>query len=802
MRAPLVVAAVWLGAGVAAGLHWPVPTWGGPLLLPLTLVGALAAAAGALGPERNQAGVPGRTRPGPGRRVVGRGRAPGGRLWGDGRVLVLYLGCGLLLGMTARSAGDRSCRGRVPADVDLSVRATVAERTGERLRLEVDEMTAEKTRIPCLGELPARFEGDVPDSGARLAGRGRWWSPPGARGGPARPGILLLDSVRVITAGRPSPTGVLRRVARDRVDSVFTRNAALAAALLLAQRDGLDPEVRERYARAGLSHLLAISGLHVGVIAGILLLSMGALRLGRRAGSAAAGVGTLAYVGLLGAPHSAARAALQVVFVLTARGLQRPSRTESLIAAAALLLLAYDPAGLLAPGFQLSFAGVAGILALRRPLLRRLRGAAGIRIGRVPLGRWLADGLATSTAATVATAPIVAWHFGRIAPIGIVANLVAIPLLSAAVPALALALGVGTIWLPAGRFLAEAGNALLDTLDWTAGVASAAPGGSVALPGSVAVLWTFAVVAGYALSRRLGETRPGIRTTAWAGIAAAVLIVGPVRLPTDRVEIHVIDVGQGDAIGIRSPAGRWILVDAGIGTSSYDAGASRVVPYLSRRGVRRLEGIILTHPDADHVGGAAAVVEALRPRWIVDPGAVAAKVVYLHLLEAAAGAGVEWVGASRGMTLELDGMTAEFLHPDRSGGSEPEDANDVSVVVRIQYGEFSVLLTGDAPAAVETRLVQRYGDRLEADVLKVGHHGSRTSTTRGLLEATGASHAVISAGRGNRYGHPHPSVLARLDRARIVTARTDRHGTVVVRGTRGGQVDVSSERGGPLRSGP
>lgn len=624
-----------------------------------------------------------------------------------------------------------------------------------------------------------------------------------------RPGALLLDSLRldVEAAGAGEARSLIsmrslgelgarvRGAGVRRIDEVFTRHPELVASLLLARRDGLDRDVRERYARAGLSHLLAISGLHVGLIAGILLLLAGAAGVRRSRVPAVAAAGTVLYVALLGAPDSASRAALQIILVLSARALQRPSRTEATIAAAALILLAADPAAISRPGFQLSFAGVAGILALRRPLLRPLGPLSRWRPVGKPAGRWLADGLATSLAATLATAPIVVWHFGRVAPIGIAANLIAIPLLGAAVPALALALAAGVVWVPAGRFIAGGGELLLDVLDRLATAAAAVPFGTVAVLPVSAFTITGAVALGFAGSRRLGRVRGAVRGAVWSAVAIAVLMVAPLRPAGDRVEIHLIDVGQGDAIAVRSPGGRWLLVDAGFAGTDYDAGASRVVPYLSSRGVRRIEGLVITHADGDHMGGAGAVMRSLRPRWAGGPGVVAGKGQYVALLQQAGALRVPWIAMRRGMELELDGMTVTVLYP----GDEDvdvEDANDASVVMRVAYGEFAALLTGDAPAEVESLLVRQLGRRLDADVLKVGHHGSSTSTTAALLSATGARTAVISAGRGNRYGHPNRDVLARLRQGQLEVYRTDRQGSVVVRGSADGVVRVRTERDG------
>ncbi len=619
MRAPLVVAVVWLALGLVAGLERPVPPGGGPLLVFVALAGAAAALV----------------------------------LAGERTLPILFLLAGALLGSTVRASADASCLRRLPDERPLEVVGRVLQAGAGSLRLRVDSLAVGGVWVECGSELPARWAGVAEVAvGDGVRGEGRWWSPPGARSTLGRPGTLLLDTLvadhgaaatmapesspvrargppgaRIREAGaRIREAGArFREAGVERIEAVFPRHAGLVASLLLARRDGLDRDVRDRYARAGLSHLLAISGLHVGLIAGILLLLAGTLRLEKGRASTLAAAGTVGYVALLGAPDSASRAALQIILVLAAAAVQRPARTESIIAAAALVLLVLDPGAITRPGFQLSFAGVAGILMLRQPILQRLHRLAEWRVAGRGAGRWLADGLATSLAATLVTAPIVAWHFGRVAPVGIVANVVAIPLLGAAVPALALALVVGTVWLPAGRFLAGGAGLLMDALDHTATVAASVPFGTVAVQPMAALVMAGAVTAGYVGSRRLGRVRRGVRFTVWAAVAGAVLLVAPLRPTGDRVEIHVVDVGQGDAIALRSPAGRWLLVDAGVAGAGYDAGASRVVPYLAARGVSRLDALVITHPDADHMGGAAAVVRSLRPRWAGGPALAVGK---------------------------------------------------------------------------------------------------------------------------------------------------------------------------------
>lgn len=794
-RAPLVFAVLALALGLAAGLTRLPAESSIPPLLFLSLAGAtLCWLLAARSPDT-----------------------------GHQLTLVLLAAAGVLLGGTARIEFQRSCLHWVPDDGEVAIVGRVVAGEGDRVRIRLIAVGHGDDGVPCTLELPARWRGGeaarsdppaVEDSAAVPPGQdeprqllplrpgilveaeARWWRPPGAGSPPLRrPGALLLERVvRTVEEERPPPLlERMRGAARGRADLLFGSQSPLAASVLLANRDGLDPEVRDRFARAGLSHLLAISGLHVGLVCGILLLTGSLMRLSRRGAAILAAAGTVSYVVMLGAPHSALRAALQLVLLLAATMLQRPTRTEALVATAALLILVLEPAALLSPGFQLSFAGVVGLLVLRPPFLRLLqRGAGGGRLGRVH--RWLADALATSIAATLSTAPIVAWHFGQVAPIGILANLLAIPLLSITLPALALALLVGGAWPAAGAFLAGPGALGLAALDRTAALAAALPGAGMAVHGTTALLLTAALAVGYFASGRLGRARPVIRALVWAGVACALLVAATIRPPSNTVEIHVIDVGQGDAIALRSPAGRWLLVDAGVAGLNYDAGERRVVPYLARRGVRRLEGLVLTHPHLDHIGGAGAVVRSLRPRWVGDPASPAASRPYLALLELALDGQTPWMGLRQGHSLVLDDVTVDFLHPQIIGAAE-DDLNELSVVMKISYGEFTAVLTGDATARVESSLLRHHGGSLRASVLQLGHHGSSTSSSPEFLAATAPEIAFLSAGEGNRYGHPHASVIERVEAKQARVLRTDRHGSIILRADGRGSVEVRKERG-------
>ncbi len=580
----------------------------------------------------------------------------------------------------------------------------------------------------------------------------------------------------------------------SRFERLYGEQAPLVSALVLARAEGLDGELREAYARTGIAHMLAISGYHVGVIAGLVL---GLLRArGWATGRAAIGAAVVAsaYVAFIGFGDAALRAALMVALVALSRARTRPPAKWGSLGAALLVLLALDPRRIASPGFQLSFAGVAGLVAWCGPLCRTIQGWC-LRVIRRRCPQDLAMAVASGLAATLATLPIVAWHFERVSLVGIPATIAATPLIAWALVGSIASLALDFVWSDLASFVAGGVSVTLALLDAGATRAAAWPWASVWTTHASVAAGTLGLLAAANIARHPrihGRARRALTTLYMtsAVLAWPLLVAWQGR---GSVEVLMIDVGQGDAVAVRSPEGRWLLVDAGPPgpDDRADPGAHPVVRALAARGVRRLDALVLTHPHLDHIGGAAAVLRSFVVDAVYDPGLPAPSPEYMELLEAAAARGIPWRAARAGTRFAVGGVAIEALHP-ATRVAVADDANETSVVLHVAYGDFDALLTGDAYVGAERAVAERLSDDLE--ILKVGHHGSDTSTDSLLLARAGPTVALVSVGRFNRYGHPSPEVLARLERSGARVWRTDASGSVSVLGRPDGSYSVSAER--------
>ena len=685
------------------------------------------------------------------------GRAPLGASLG------VMLVAGVLWGGSATRERNATCAGVWRAGTHA---ATV--RLTDPVQPSGGVAEGEVTSGPCRGTLVIRWPQGYAARG------GTTWVVAGRFLGDVHRGVLVARRVRQID-GTPRGRGALRDRIAERSRRLFGARAPLVDALVIARRAELDAELRERYTRSGLAHLLSISGLHVGFFAAWLNVLLVRLHLSARARFAAGTLVMFGYVWLLGFPAPATRSAVMLVLLDVAKLRQRVVAPRGLVALAALCVMLADPWAVQSIGAWLSVAAVAAVIW------------AGRATERCPKALRV---LAPAAAATLLTAPITAYAFGTVAPIGVVANLAAIPLAGLAVPGLMVALLISSSWVAAGAGLC------LALLDLVAQAAAALPGGHFIMIAGwrAAAIWIGVLALAWWL-----WTAPRRRwlIAARASFIAALLSLTALfsavsrRSACDCLTVYFLDVGQGDAALLRSPAGRWLLIDGGPRGPQGDAGRRVVVPFLRRHGATQLTGVVATHAHLDHYGGLPAVLDAFDPAFVLEPGQPVPDAGYLGFLGAVEADGAEWRPARRGDRLELDGVTLEVVSPDSAWVATQSDINEASVVLLVTYGSTRLLLAGDAGTPTETHLAGRVG---RVAMLKVGHHGSRGASSDRWLDELQPVDAVISVGAKNRYGHPAPETLARLRAHGVTVLRTDERGTITLTVSSHGTLAITDVR--------
>ena len=587
--------------------------------------------------------------------------------------------------------------------------------------------------------------------------------------------VIIVQHATIAVRAGPDLARRWRERAGRAIDATFAADAPLARALLIADTRTLDAGIRSRYADAGIVHLLSVSGLHVAIIAGAVELLLSAARASRAMSTWLALLVTAVYVIVIGAPAPAVRSAVMLGASALSRLTQRPTSPWAALALGAWAPLV-NPRIIVDLGYQLSVAGLAALIAsgalARHVLAGRVSGWR----------RVVARDLIVSTLASIVSLPLIAWTFGRVSIIAPLANLAAGPIFTVLQPTLFLALVLSPV--PAvAAFPANAAHVLLKAVDVVATVATHIPFAAVPV---APTLWTAGLLGAISTSLVVAcASAPGsawrARSLITGAAATAVMAVGvQVTGGGGIVEMHMIDVGQGDALALRTPKGRWVLFDAGRSWVGGDAGRSTVVPYIRRRG-GDVFAFVLSHPHSDHVGGGKSIIDALEPVEYWDAAYVAGSTPYRESLEAAARHRVAWRRVHPGDSLDIDGVKIRFLAPDSVWTASLSDPNEASAVALVQYGRVRFLMTGDAEAGEEEWMLAHNADGLRADVLKVGHHGSSTSSTDAFVAAVRPRVALVSVGAANTYGHPSIDVVRALGAAGAQVLRTDQLGSVVVK---------------------
>jgi len=550
---------------------------------------------------------------------------------------------------------------------------------------------------------------------------------------------------------------------------------ALLQGLLLGQREEIDDRVMASFAQTGLIHVLSVSGLHTGFIALILLVCAELMCVPKRAQGPLIILGLMGYVLLTGLQAPVVRATIMAIVLILGNVFERDGETYNSLGAAAIIILMWQPWQLLQLGFLLSFVAMWGIAYLYRPLRFWLRRALP---WRWPPARPAITLLAVSFAAQLATLPFLIAAYGRLPVTAIWGNLIVIPISFFAVAAGVVACLVA----PLSNFLLQVYGAaaeltvkfMIHFTQWLARLPGAYVEG-VHAPLLLLLVYLLALAVFVEWRRK---SRRGLMVAALAMLN--VFIWREAWLSGPKLRLTFFDVGQGDAVLLEFPQGKRMLIDAGPWSEYSDAGERVLLPYFAQSGIRHLQAVVITHPHADHLGGLPALLSS----WVKIDTVYFCGVEINSWLEQQCERGLDSLRVPYRSLHTGEALPAfapaqiGVLAAGRNGAGAVENANNASVVLKILWGEIALLFAGDAEWQSEWRMTRRAAI-LDSDLLKAGHHGSQTSSTLPFLRAVTPQWAVISAGRRNKFGHPHPQVLARLDSLRIQSVRTDLNGAVI-----------------------
>jgi len=585
---------------------------------------------------------------------------------------------------------------------------------------------------------------------------------------------------------------------RQKIETVIeetmpSKSAAVLKGILLGDRAVLPAEMYEAFLRTSTSHILAVSGLHIGLIAGWTFLMFSWIRkLVRLRRKATAYIPVIPvviiYACMVGFRTSVVRASFLVILAVIAAIIDRDTDIFNLLAVAALGILIYRPCAIWDAGFQLSFGAVASIAYLMphwERWLSRIRRDKWYR-------RWLYrafQSIAVSLSAQIGAMLIIAHTFNRISLIGVIANPLIIPIVALIVPIGFLQSLIGLAFIPLAAAFGFINHILISIMSF---IAYYFAGFTYAeIPVRWVSFWHIiafsAVIVFIAnLSILLKEKRRLIMVSA---AVVAVLIWSAALSYDGRVlKVTYLDVGQGDSMFVELPDGRNILIDGGPYSRRFDTGKQVVAPFLDHRGINKLDLVVSTHPHNDHAGGLTYTVDSFRVEKVITGSYGLTTPTFDELLKRLNRNGIKYADAQAGVLLKGRGLCVEALGPQELDFSGDEDSrmNNNSVVLKVKYKDASFLFASDIGEESELLLINSGGD-LRSTVLKVPHQGSKTSSSWEFLRAIQPTIGVISVGRWNMYRHPSPLILGRYRWLGIKTYRTDRQGavTVVTDGKRG-----------------
>ncbi|HKK46168.1 MAG TPA: DNA internalization-related competence protein ComEC/Rec2, partial [Balneolaceae bacterium] len=532
------------------------------------------------------------------------------------------------------------------------------------------------------------------------------------------------------------------------------------------------------FSRAGLSHIMAVSGLHVGFILlpfWILIPFFWTFRFGKEIGLVILIIILFFYAGLTGFSASVTRASLAGGFLTYGRLFHKARDAKNLTAVAALILLLINPNDLFAIGFQLSFGAVYIILLTAPVVSRRLPNRIRFRWYGRPIMV-----IISSLIVQIGLFPLLAYYFGEFSLVGPLANAVVIPFLGFIVPYSLLLVPIGMLFPITAHFLNTPSDLFLSRLNWFVNTAAHWDWSWIQVHINsflFFVIWTAAIF--------FIATLP-IPKLRWKVLSVLLLLLclnlasGIIRkLKPATLDLLVFDVGQGDGMLITTPDGKHFMIDTGRWQPGYNSAKYVIIPYLKAEGIKKLDAIFLSHPHADHIGGLPQLIKSIPIDTIYNSGAKYNSRLFHRYHRLAKQHHIPIKSLTAGMEVPLDPAMHIFVYgPETKTGDH--NVNNYSLIQELIYGKTDMLFMGDAEKAEERKLIADYPKLADTDFLKVGHHGSRTSSTMTLLDDITAKQGVVSVAMQNRYRHPNAEAIRRLRRDSVKLYFTSLRGAIEV----------------------
>lgn len=556
-------------------------------------------------------------------------------------------------------------------------------------------------------------------------------------------------------------------------------------AIVLNQRSSLEYEILSDFKDTGTLHILAVSGLHVVFIVIIAEFVLSLLFIPKRLAPPLVIAGVILYTLMTGAEPPVMRAGIFLIFYYSGIMFQLRRDALNLIGITGLFLLIINPKDLFDVGFQLSFGAVLGIYFFNKyvqPLLLTFKG--GTR--HFSLKWWLrtiGSLLFGSAGASLGTMLILVYYFHRISPGGLLLNILFVPASSIVVGLGFFELLIGTVIPILGMPIAKTLDALVLGMFWMNRYCAKIPGFVLTIGHSemkwLVVLLLFIIITAAVYSTTLKHKVKILIAVSIVFLAGAYCY----KRENPELRIAFLDVGQGDSAVISFPDGARYLIDGGDFGDGGDAGIKHVIPYLRWAGIRRLNGVIISHPNRDHYGGINSVIQTVNVDTLYEGIPSPARTDLAELYTAAGKRGINRTVKRTGDTIGNSQFWRMYVLSPSTGAAENADSlkeNENSLVILAVYGLTKILFTGDVNFTTEQELVKKYGTFLTSTILKVAHHGSKNSTGEEFLKLVSPEYAVISVGSYNTYGNPSPETISRLTAAGIRIFRTDINGSILI----------------------